>query len=209
MTGKILQENSNSTIHLEGDRDTLMTLPDDNGFFTFDSVDPDLYLLKIPSPDYGRFDTTVSVKKNKIADIGNIKLTNYPFPIMKIIPGNNTQNFKLLKYPKVRIFFSEPVDIQSVIDNMVFTPSLSTTGFLHANDYYLFIEPAYKTNTTYSIELTDGIVTQSGQPIAFNYTHTFHTEDFKIKTINDLMAPEALLKLVSTPGLTYLRHNNP
>jgi hypothetical protein len=174
----------NATVTLTGVEEYTTTINAIGGFI-LDSLIPGIYTLEIQPENYSkRLLPEVKVTAGSVNQLGHMELSNFPFPIYKVVPENGATDVStrsgIMIYPDVKL------DLESVIENATITPSLNGIWIEHpstANSNMIVYNryESLQVGQTYTLTIPAETKLENGQTLGSDLVTSFTVQPISVR----------------------------
>lgn len=183
IVGTVLPKESIATIQLfQGE--IIATTTTSNGVFKLSNLAPGNYRLIIKADNFGKQEIeNIKVEDGEGNDIGTIKLSKYPYPLISTSPFDGEKNISV-PTSSIRFDFSEEISPASLENSFQIEPNVEINDFHSSSRKYFYIYATLDFNTEYKVTIDTNVITEYGEHLEFPVTFTFHTINFMLDRVD-------------------------
>lgn len=179
----------NATVTLTGVAEYTTTINAIGGF-VLDSLMPGIYTLEIQPENFSkRLLSEVKVTAGSVFQLGQIDLSNFPFPIYKVLPENGATDVStrsgITIYPDVKL------DLESVIENATIIPPLNGIWIEHPStaNSNMIVYNRYESlqiGQTYTLTIPAETKLENGETLGSDLVTSFTVQPISVRgDVND------------------------
>ncbi len=183
ISGTVLPKEAIATIQLlQGE--IITTTTTSNGVFKLSNVSPGIYRLIIKADNFGKQKLeNIKVEDGEGNDIGTIKLSKYPYPLISTSPFDGE---KYISAPTsaIRFDFSDDIYPPSLENSFKIEPNAIINEFYISNKKHFTFYTTLNFDTEYQVTLDTNVITEYGEHLEFPATFSFHTINFMLSRVD-------------------------
>ncbi len=182
IVGTVLPKESIATIQLlQGE--IIATTTTSNGIFKLSNVSPGNYRLIIKADNFGKQEIEdIKVEDGEGNDIGTIKLSKYPYPLISTSPFDGEKNISV-PARTIRFDFSEDISPASLENSFQIEPNAIINEFYISSKKRFYINTTLNFGTEYRVTIDTNVITEYGEQLEFPFSFTFNTANFMLDRV--------------------------
>lgn len=173
------------------------TWVDKDGYYRIDGLTVGTYSVEANASGYAPYRSKeITVYSGGITTVPLMKLSPVPEHIIYTYPRDGDKKVSLAKY--ISISFKSSMEKESVESSFSIEPHLEGEFDWESNNSYFRFLPSYPLipETTYTVTLTRGALTEEGDSLSFDYSFSFTTDELRVVSV----PPKDGMKEVKLPG---------